>query len=51
MAIATPAGTSRRDFFRLSGTLGLAAGLAATLAACGGSENSKESIIDRKSVV
>lgn len=45
MAIATPAGTSRRDFFRLSGTLGLAAGLAATLAACGGSENSKEGVI------
>ena len=36
MAITTPAGASRRDFIRLTGTLGVAAGLAASLAACGG---------------
>ena len=29
MAITTPAGSSRRDFIRLTGTLGMAAGLAA----------------------
>ncbi|CAM2873480.1 ABC transporter substrate-binding protein [Actinomyces slackii] len=37
MAIITPASSSRRDFFKLSGTLGLAAGLAASVSACGGS--------------
>ena len=36
MAITTPAGSSRRDFIRLTGTLGMAAGLAVSLAACGG---------------
>ncbi len=36
MAITTPAGSSRRDFIRLTGTLGVAAGLAVSLAACGG---------------
>lgn len=36
MAITTPAGSSRRDFIRLTGTLGIAAGLAVSLAACGG---------------
>lgn len=36
MAITTPAGSSRRDFIRLTGTLGMAAGLVASLAACGG---------------
>ena len=35
MAITTPAGTSRRNFIRLTGTLGVAAGLAASVAACG----------------
>lgn len=40
MAMNTPAGSSRRDFFRLSGTLGLAAGLVAGLAACGGGQGS-----------
>ncbi|QQM67962.1 ABC transporter substrate-binding protein [Actinomyces weissii] len=40
MAIQTLAG-SRRDFFKLSGTIGLAAGLAATLAACGGGDSKK----------
>lgn len=35
MAISTP-NASRRDFIRISSTLGLAAGIAATLAACGG---------------
>ena len=35
MAITTPAGASRRDFIRLTGTLGVAAGLAASVAACG----------------
>jgi len=35
MAITTPAGSSRRDFIRLTGTLGVAAGLAASVAACG----------------
>lgn len=37
MAITTLAGT-RRDFFKISGAVGLAAGLAATLAACGGGD-------------
>ena len=32
----SPASASRRDFLKVSGALGLAAGLAATLAACGG---------------
>ena len=36
MAITTPAGSSRRDFIRLTSTLGMAAGLAVSLAACGG---------------
>ena len=36
MAITTPAGSSRRDFIKLTGTLGMAAGLAVSLAACGG---------------
>ena len=36
MAITTPAGSSRRDLIRLTGTLGMAAGLAVSLAACGG---------------
>ena len=36
MAITTPAGSSRRDVIRLTGTLGMAAGLAVSLAACGG---------------
>ena len=36
MAITTPAGSSRRDFIRPPGTLGMAAGLAVSLAACGG---------------
>ena len=36
MAITTPAGSSRRDFIRLTGTLGMAAGLAVSLAACSG---------------
>ena len=34
----SPASASRRDFLKVSGALGLAAGLAATLAACGGSQ-------------
>ncbi|MBE6482147.1 MAG: ABC transporter substrate-binding protein [Actinomyces ruminicola] len=38
MTISTPR-ASRRDFIRLTSTMGLAAGLAATLAACGGSES------------
>ncbi|MBO3724744.1 ABC transporter substrate-binding protein [Actinomyces bowdenii] len=38
MAINTPAGSSRRDFLRLTGTLGAAAGLVAGLAACGGGQ-------------
>ncbi|QPL04821.1 MULTISPECIES: ABC transporter substrate-binding protein [Actinomyces] len=37
MAISTPH-ASRRDFIRISSTLGLAAGIAATLAACGGGD-------------
>ena len=36
MAISTPR-TSRRDFIRLTSTMGMAAGFAAALAACGGS--------------
>lgn len=35
MTIIAPR-ASRRDFIRLTSTMGLAAGLAATLAACGG---------------
>ncbi|SPT53835.1 Glutathione-binding protein gsiB precursor [Actinomyces bovis] len=41
MAITNLAGT-RRDFFKLSGTIGLAAGLAATLGACGGGDSKKK---------
>ena len=36
MAISTPR-ASRRDFIRLTSTMGMAAGFAAALAACGGS--------------
>ncbi|QHO91380.1 ABC transporter substrate-binding protein [Actinomyces sp. 432] len=38
MTISTPR-ASRRDFIRLSSTLGVAAGLTAALAACGGSDS------------
>ena len=42
MAISTPR-ASRRDFIRITSTLGLAAGVAATLAACGGSDSGSTS--------
>lgn len=42
MAISTPR-ASRRDFIRLTSTMGVAAGLAATLAACAGSGGSSSS--------
>ena len=47
MAITTPAGTSRRNFIRLTGTLGVAAGLAASVAACGkgGKAANKDGVI------
>lgn len=45
MAIQTLAG-SRRDFFKLSGTIGLAAGLAASLGACGGGGSKKKTKTD-----
>lgn len=43
MAISSPR-ASRRDFIRLTSTMGLAAGLAATLAACGGGQSSSASM-------
>lgn len=43
MAISSPR-ASRRDFIRLTSTMGLAAGLAASLAACGGGQNSSASM-------
>lgn len=42
MVISTPQ-TSRRGFIRLTSTMGLAAGLAATLAACGGKKEASSS--------
>ena len=42
MAISVPR-ASRRDFIKISSTMGLAAGIAATLAACGGGSTKKSS--------
>ena len=42
MAISLPR-ASRRDFIKISSTMGLAAGIAATLAACGGGTAKKSS--------
>ena len=44
MTIIAPR-ASRRDFIRLTSTMGLAAGLAAALAACGGGSGSTTSAV------
>ena len=46
MTIIAPHAT-RRDFIRLTSTMGLAAGLAAALAACGGREIGRASCRER----